>query len=263
MLKIRDIKMKPKLIGMFLFIGLIPLVLVGWWAAEVASEAMMTSAYDQLRAMRGVKKNQIERFFVERRGDISVLVETVGKLRDEAFNKLDSVQELKKRQLQSFIDKMSDDLTVLSKSEDVKGAFRELRQYHDDMMFGAEAPFDVETDLYKAIWRRYQDALGKYVVDFGYYDIFIICEPHGHVMFTHAKESDLGTNLSHGPYKREGLARLWRQVRSEERNDRSGGFFALHPQRRPGGHVHRRAGPGRRRGGERGGGAPGSHGPDK
>jgi len=216
MLKIRDIKMKPKLIGMFLLIGLIPLILVGGWAAEVASEAMMTSAYDRLRAMRDVKKNQIERFFVERRGDMSVLVETVGKLRDEAFNKLDSVQELKKRQLQSFIDKMSDDVTVLAKSEDVKGAFRELREYHDDMMFGPKAPFDVETVRYRAIWRRYQEALGKYVADFGYYDIFIICEPHGHVMFTHAKESDLGTNLSRGPYKREGLARLWRQVIERE-----------------------------------------------
>jgi methyl-accepting chemotaxis protein len=216
MLKLRDIKVKPKLIGLFLLIGLVPLILVGWWSARVASEAMREDAYGQLRSLRDVKKNQLERFFVERRGDMRVLVETVGKLRDEAFNKLDSVQELKKRQLQAFIGKMSDDISVLSKSEDVKGAYRELKAYHDEMMFGTRSDFDVTTDRYRAIWNRYRDALGEYVGDFGYYDIFIICKAHGHVMFTHAEESDLGTNLVHGPFKREGLARLWKEVIEQE-----------------------------------------------
>jgi methyl-accepting chemotaxis protein len=216
MVKLRDIKMKPKLIGLFLLIGLIPLIMVGWWSARVASQAMREDAYGQLRSLRDVKKNQTERFFDERRGDMSVLVETVGKLRDEAFNKLDSIQELKKRQLQAFIGKMSDDISVLSKSEDVKGAYRELKAYHDDMMFGARADFDVTTDRYRIIWNRYQDALGEYVADFGYYDIFIICKAHGHVMFTYAEESDLGTNLVHGPFKREGLARLWKGVIEQE-----------------------------------------------
>ena len=157
MIRVRDIKMKPKLIGMFLLIGLIPLVIVGWWSAQVASEAMMETAYGQLRSMRDVKKNQVERYFTERRGDMSVLAKTVDKLRGEAFNKLESVQELKKRQLEDFIQKMSEDISVLSKSEDVKDAFTDLKQYHDDMLFGPRDPFDVETERYDRIWRRYQD----------------------------------------------------------------------------------------------------------
>ncbi len=217
MLQIRDIKMKPKLIGLFLIIGLIPLVIVGWWSARIASNAMMQGAYGQLRSMRDVKKNQIERFFDERRGDMAVMVETVGKLRDEAFHKLDSVQELKKRQLETFMEKVRNDIIVLSKSEDVKSAFTDLEQYHDEMMFGPVDPFDVETERYRRIWRRYRDALGEYVEDFGYYDIFIICKAHGHVMFTYAEESDLGTNLANGPYQEEGLARLWKEVVETER----------------------------------------------
>ncbi len=74
----------------------------------------------------------------------------------------------------------------------------------------------METERYEAIWRRYQENLGEYVEDFGYYDIFIICKPHGHVMFTYAREKDLGTNLGHGPYKAEGLARLWDNVLESE-----------------------------------------------
>ncbi len=216
MLRIRDIRMKPKLIGMFLFIGLIPLALVGWWSARIASEAMMKDAYGQLRSMRDVKKNQIERYFAERRGDMAVLAETVDKLRAEAFNKLTSIQELKKRQLEGFINKMTDDISVLSKSEDIKRGFTDLKQYHDEMLFGPRSPFDIETSRYEGIWGRYQDTLGEYVADFGYYDIFIICKSHGHVMFTHAREKDLGANLVHGPYKESGLARLWRKVVEKE-----------------------------------------------
>ncbi|MGM0454367.1 MAG: methyl-accepting chemotaxis protein [Thermodesulfobacteriota bacterium] len=84
------------------------------------------------------------------------------------------------------------------------------------MGFGRADAYDVDTERYENIREEASASLGKYVEDFGYYDVFMMCKSHGHVMFTQAGESDLGTNLQQGPYKDEGLADLWQEVVREE-----------------------------------------------
>ncbi|MDM8552244.1 cache domain-containing protein, partial [Desulfobacterales bacterium HSG2] len=109
------------------------------------------------------------------------------------------------------------DILTLSKTEDVLQMYHHLMKYHDDMEFGSADPFDITTDEYRNIYDKYSDHLINYVKNYGYYDMFLICASHGHVMFTTAKESDLGTNLGYGPFKDEALARLWREVVRTER----------------------------------------------
>ncbi len=46
---------------------------------------------------------------------------------------------------------------------------------------------------------------------FGFYDFFII-DSTGTVIYTVAKEKDLGTNLVHGPYAQTGLGRMYRKI---------------------------------------------------
>ncbi|MFW6373624.1 MAG: hypothetical protein ACOC3W_07990 [Thermodesulfobacteriota bacterium] len=53
--------MKPKLIGLFLLTGLIPLVVVGVWSSILGTDALMEKSYEELRALREIKKGQIER----------------------------------------------------------------------------------------------------------------------------------------------------------------------------------------------------------
>jgi methyl-accepting chemotaxis protein len=204
--------MKPKLIGLFLLVGLVPLAVSGWWSFRMAGDALMDSSYGQLKAMREVKSKQIEDFFRKRQSDAGVMVDTVDKLRGEAMHKLESVQELKRSQLHQLIEKMKDDITVLSKSADVKNAYQDLKQYHDDRGFTPREAYDVSSVRYETLWERYSQSMGKYVEDFGYYDVFIICKPHGHVMYSYAQEKDLGSNLGYGEYKDSGLSRLWQKV---------------------------------------------------
>jgi len=212
----KNMKLGTKLLLAFLFVGLVPFAIMGAVSLSKSADALEKQAFNQLSAMRGVKQNQIESFFREREGDMNVLMQTVGQIEQEAFNKLKSVQQLKKSQLEQFVEKLHDDITVLSKSKDVIHAYDELKAYHDDMGFGHDSAFDTDTQRYEDIWEEANAALEKYVGDFGYYDVFLICKPHGHVMFTEAREADLGTNLGDGPYKDEGLARLWRKVVREE-----------------------------------------------
>jgi len=216
-------KLSTKLISTYMAVGLVPLALIGaicWFVAtgslntvsQQGSQALESASYDQIKALREIKKEQVTNYFAERKGDLQVLLNTVDQIEREAFNKLESVQQLKKSQLEQFVSQLKEDISLLAKSEDLKAAYSDLKQYHDDKGFGEREGYDVDTTRYANIWQRYRETLGKYVTDFGYYDAFVICKPHGHVMFSYARNDDLGTNLAHGSFQDEGLARLWEKV---------------------------------------------------
>ncbi len=212
MIKLNDIRMKPKLMGLFLLVGLIPLAFVGWWSARAATGALMEKSYDKLSAVREIKKAQIEKFFGERQGDMGVLMETVATLRTEAFNKLTAVREIKKKQIEDYFANAFVQMGVFARSADVSELYRHLVKYHNDIGVESTGAYDVSTNAYKQLYDRHGGRINRFRQDSGYYDVFLIGAKHGHVMYTATRESDLGTNLVYGPYKDSGLAELWSKV---------------------------------------------------
>ncbi len=69
---LKDIKMKPKLIGLFLIIGLVPLLIVAIMTVNKAETALDHDAIANLEAVQTIKANQIEGYFNERMGDVEV-----------------------------------------------------------------------------------------------------------------------------------------------------------------------------------------------
>jgi methyl-accepting chemotaxis protein len=101
---------------------------------------------------------------------------------------------------------------VLGQTKDIHDLYQNLLRYHNETNVQPDGPYDVTTDAYKQIYNQYGNIFTNYIKETGYYDIFLICSAHGHVMFTQAKESDLGTNLRFGPLKNSPLAKLWSKV---------------------------------------------------
>ena len=211
--RLKNIKMKIKVIALFLLTGFVPIVFLGLWSSMLAEKALIERSFGQLESVRDIKKEEIEKFFAERKAEMSVLVEMVGSLGKSVDEKLQIVQELKKAQVENFFAKVQNDIHTLSKSDDILKMYSHFKKYHDDMKFSSSAPFDITTNEYQKIWNKHGNYMKTYIKTHGYYDFFLICAPHGHVMFTAIKESDLGTNIAHGPYKDESLARLWRKVK--------------------------------------------------
>ncbi len=204
--------LRNRMILLFLAAGLVPILLIGSLSSYLSTDALMDSSYGQLQAMRSVKKLQIESFFAERQGDMGVLVETVSTIRQESMDKLTAVRSIKKNQIEKFFSERFGDLHVLAQSSDAARMYRVLKQYHDDTGVLATGNYDVTTPEYKSLWRNNSKFLNNYVEAYGYYDMFIICAAHGHVMYTAARESDLGQNLKHGPLANSGLGKLWAKV---------------------------------------------------
>jgi methyl-accepting chemotaxis protein len=64
-------RLKPRLVAAFLFIGLLPFAIIGMVSLMQAKEALEKQSFSQLEAVRGIKKAQIDRYFAERAGDMS------------------------------------------------------------------------------------------------------------------------------------------------------------------------------------------------
>ena len=199
MKRLRDVSMKPKLIGLFLAIGLLPIALVGFWSGRLATDSLMEGAYGQLEAVREIKKRQIERFFQEREGDLSVLLQTVTGFQNEAFNRLSAVQELKRSQVNDFFQERISDASVLADNPTTRQAFTDLTAafHYEEKRVGGPA-WTQARNSYGPWLRGYREA-------YGYYDLFLI-DRAGNVVFSTAEESDLGQNLRTGPLRDGPLA---------------------------------------------------------
>ena len=218
-------KLGTKLIVSFLGCGLIPLLAVAFFSyfsasggmtemQQKASEDLKAKAYNQLVSLRDVKKGQLERYFDEREEGMSVLVDTVEALRHEAYAKLEAVQKIKKNQIETYFDRFILDQEVFARSKDVSELYNKLHEYYIATDTKPDGPYDVTTDEYKKIWQEYGKDIFKYYEDSGVYDVFLIGAEHGHVLFTCAKESDLGANLEYGSLKDSGLGKLWKKVKA-------------------------------------------------
>lgn len=205
-------KIQVKLITAFLLIGLTPLIVSTIITALKSSEALEQASFNQLVNVRQIKKTQIESFFNERQGDITVLVSTVNTLREEAFKKLEAVHDNKTKALSDYFSNAFSQIAILSHSKDVTILYERLKEYHDYMGTTPTDPFNISDGDYHDIYEQYGAELQLFQKDTGYYDVFLICAKHGHVMYSSAKESDLGENLGHGELRDSGLAKIWQKT---------------------------------------------------
>ncbi len=213
----RNVKLSAKLVTLFLCVGIIPALIIGAVAFVTARKDMRDQkkvTFGTLAAARDIKKAQLETYFAERQGDMGVLVETVATLRQEAFSKLEALRDIKKQQIGDYFNEKVIGVKALTRSRDVTNLLEKLVEYHNAMETKADGKYDVGNAEFTRICDEYGKTVMDYYRDSGVYDVFVISAKHGHVMFSAAKESDLGENLSVGHLKDSGLASAWRRAKS-------------------------------------------------
>ena len=101
---LNKIKMRPKLIGLFLLVGLVPLIVVAMFSLFKSQGSLMDQAYNNLSAVHRTKDVQIEDYFHERQENLHVLIENVATLEENAFDELAAVQSLKAKQVHDYFE---------------------------------------------------------------------------------------------------------------------------------------------------------------
>jgi methyl-accepting chemotaxis protein len=75
-------KLKHKLLAIFLAVALLPSLLIGFISSYIASDSLQQQAFSQLVAVREIKKSQIISYFEEREGDLEIITETIARIVD-------------------------------------------------------------------------------------------------------------------------------------------------------------------------------------
>ena len=138
-------------------------------------------------------------------------------LRKAAFNELSAVCNIKQNQILDYLQNREGIIKILAESNDTMQAYELLKKYHDAGGGDPNGPYDVHTAEYEAIYQKIGNYFRNFLDTFGFKDIYFICAPHGHVMYTTARERDLGTNLGVGPYRKSGLSSLWSSVVNQKK----------------------------------------------
>ena len=163
MASLKDLKIKPKLIGAFLLVGLAPLALIGTLSLMKAETAIEAESFSKLEAVQAIRVDQISRFYRNRINDATTL----------ASNPY--VQ-------QAFLDL---DAALDAGGGATSGSFAGRGN------FEYNAP-----DIYREVHDRYFDTFRDYMEQYGYYDLFFMCKDNGDVSFTVCKEPDFGQRSS-------------------------------------------------------------------
>ncbi len=133
MFRLKNVKLKPKLISLFLLVGLIPLAVVGIWASILSSNALNEESIDQLRAVRDIKENQISAYFQDRSVDLQVLTRTVESLQAAALKQLESVRVNQAAAVERYLRNNPPDRNMMSRGGPVHRDLQELVSYRDGL----------------------------------------------------------------------------------------------------------------------------------
>ncbi len=146
---------------------------------------------------------------------ISSYIKSSGALDHEAKSKLEMARDLKKAQLENYVSFVDSAIGMLGESADVNTMFDELVHLHKEYDVQANDPFNI-TDKHDVqdVYKKYDNYFKGFTNSYNLYDMFIICKPHGHVMYSVARESDLSENLNVGSLRESGLAEVWQKVNS-------------------------------------------------
>lgn len=221
------IRMTPKLVVFFLFVGLAPLGGLGWWTMNHASSALMQKSYSQLQSVREIKKAAVERYFQSIENQILTFSEdktVIDALRDfrkafPAFIEENSftpqdLQRMKQELATYYAQDFSNEYRKQNGGAAVD-ALRYLEMLDDDSIalqyafiranehpLGQKHLLDTPGDAsaYSRLHAALHPIVRSYLEKFGYYDIFL-CDPEtGDIIYSVFKELDYSTSLKDGPF---------------------------------------------------------------
>jgi len=135
----------------------------------------------------------------------------------ENYSSLSSSNEIKRTEIENFFNDIKSDIEVLSKSLNTRNLVNDLIDTYKQLEVKGTDKYPISNELTKEKTAPHEEFFQTNAKEYGFYDVFIICAKHGHVMYTQAKESDYGANVGSGSLKNSGLGEVWKKVVATKR----------------------------------------------
>ena len=247
----RSFLTNPLLLAL-LGVSLIPMAFMGLANYRTSSSALREQAFKQLDTVNTITAKAVERYFATLRQELSVLAEgricveslekfTAGMASLRSDNKIDDkALAAARRDLEAFYtgDFATEfrrrsgetiDLRPLCQALDDDAAYAQYLYIRSNPNpLGSKFLLDAAADgsSYSAAHAAYHPFFRGICEKYGVYDVFLIDAATGKVVYTAAKETDLGTSLREGPLASSSLGVAFQQAAAAGRRDAVGfGLF--------------------------------------
>ena len=231
----RNIGLTKKLIFSFLFVGLIPLMLVIGLALFSSSTALNKQTYAQLEAVSEIKKSAIERYFDDIKSQLLFLSQSPEVLVAankfiETFKESESsfiLNESEKQHLSDFYlnsfnpkyiieNEQKKPPTTIFPQLSQKALFWQYQYIADNPHpLGEKASLNQSSmaNSYNLVHLKFHPFLYNFAEKFDFYDVFIVDNMSGNVVYSVYKEADFATSLTNGPFSKSNLAKVFNQAK--------------------------------------------------
>ena len=223
-----SIPMTPKLIGLFLAVGLLPMILVSWLAGDHARVNLLADASNQLESIREIKKEQIQNYVDERWHDLHAVASISKIMRDEALKRLQSIKDNKKHEIERLFQTHRGQLHSAKDDPFIRHALVDFNKAFVD------ANHKVNSPEWKNVAEKYRPRLRDIVKD-SYWPDLLLINTEGGIIFTARGGDELGKVIPESSLKHTSLGMAWRSIQSESRDEMVLSEFFPYP---PAGNKH-------------------------
>ncbi len=226
-------KLGTKLKVLFILLGLIPFLIIGIFSYVKSEKALKESAFDELISMRETKKHQIEEYFRIVRSQIITYSENIMisdamrefrkaflKIEDELGSSIDLSGSESEKMLRARYRYQKENTPGVTDGDMMKWWPAEKTTLLLQHLYISSNPYpidekeklDFQSDgsTYSKVHAKYHPVIRNFLNRFKYYDIFLVEADTGRIVYSVAKELDIGTSLLNGPYSDSGIGEAFK-----------------------------------------------------
>jgi serine phosphatase RsbU (regulator of sigma subunit) len=251
-----DLSIKIKLTLGFFVIAFSSITIIGVLAYYKGKKSLEEESFNRLTAVREMKATQIEDYFTDIHNQIitfsedHTIIEAMHDLRlgfdtiahEAAYSSEEqrwAEDRLKKYYHDEFLPRLNENVHILADFDHHYPKHPSSIVLQD--LYISNNPNEVghkhylsdagDGSFYSKAHARYHPLIRSYLEKFEFYDIFLVDDKSGHIIYSVYKEVDFGTSLVDGPYANSNIGRAFREVRDSDDKDfvRLVDFEPYHP----------------------------------
>ena len=241
---LRSMSIAYKLFFAFLFVTIAAIAIASAISFQQSRGSLEKAAFDQLTSVREMKAFQIEDYLTFITNQLvtfsadRMVIDTMREFKT-AFNGLgtdlaadeEAIQEIDLLQQdyyeREFLARLAPNLPYMPDIADYlprppnARLLQHLYVSGNPYNTGSKDFLDDAGDgsAYTRLHREIHPVFREFLQKFGYYDIFLLDEKNGEIVYTVFKEVDVGTSLMDGPHADTGLARVFRAAKNASSPD--------------------------------------------
>ncbi len=233
--------LKKRLLLTLLLVGLLPVIAISFFNAEIARQSLTEQALQRLSIAATNKQHSVEDYLSTIARQLKAMANNRGTrtaaqgfgLAFQNYEKLVQEEQSTLREnveayyQQNFLPPLQQNGGANGRSASDFVASLSKNSLALQMGYIVDNPNPVGqkdelvsadvhiAQFYNTLHKQWHTSFKEFQEAFGYYDIYLIDADTGHVIYSVAKEVDFATSLKDGPYADSGLAAAYRQAMSD------------------------------------------------